>query len=207
MPQPNSNQHLNPHRSGLLLSLGVAVAVVITALIFVMTKQQRELSAQTFIADQIAALLPADDYDNNPAIESIKIDETVSPGLSVKKVYLYKTGKTVRGAVLHIITSQGYSGNIDMLVALKSNGVVHGVAIVAHTETPGLGDKIEQSRSDWLTQFNDLHTMTLPVSARSLKKDGGEFNQITGATITSRAVVNAVSDTIDWYARKREYLP
>lgn len=202
MPQPK----FNPHRSGLLLSLGVAVAVVITALIFLLTKQQRGLSAQEFIADQIAALLPEEGYDNNPAIDSIKIDKTVSPSFAVKNVYLYKTGKTVRGAVLHINTPQGYSGNIDMLVALKRNSVVHGVAIVAHTETPGLGDKIEQSRSDWLTQFNDLNAMTLPVSARSLKKDGGEFDQITGATITSRAVVNAVSDTIDWYARNRDFL-
>ena len=194
------------HRSGSRLSLSVATAVLVTTLVFVVTKQQREHSSQRVLINQLAALLPTGAYDNNPAIDNIQLNKSVSSSLTVNTAYLYKTANTVRGAVLHVTTSQGYSGDIELLVALSQSTQVHGVALIAHTETPGLGDKIEQYRSDWLMQFTDLQATSMPTSAWSVKKDGGDFDQITGATITPRAVINAVSDTISWYSRNYDSL-
>ena len=196
----------NPHRSGLLLSLGVAVAVIVTALVFAVTKKQRHISQQQIIANQIAELLPAEAYDNNPASDAIEINASVSRSLTVNTAYLYKTRESIDGAVLHVTTSQGYSGDIDLLIALNQDTYLHGVAITGHTETPGLGDKIEKNRSNWIKQFINLNTVNISEPARSVKKDGGKFDQITGATVTSRAVVSAVFDTISWYARNRELM-
>ena len=197
MPKDNATLH----RSGLRLSLSVATAVLLTTLVFVVTKQQREHSSQAILMNQLSALLPKNAYDNNPAIDSILLNKPVSAGIRVNRAYLYKTASTVHGAVLHVTTSQGYSGDIELLVALSQSLHLHGVALIAHTETPGLGDKIEQGRSDWLKQLNDLQTASMPPSSWSVKRDGGDFDQITGATITPRAVINAVSDTISWYSR------
>ncbi len=190
----------NPHKSGLRLSLGVATAVVVTALVFAITKQQRETTKQRLLSRQLTALLPTDAYDNNPAIDSIQLNKEISNNLLVNQAYLYKKANTTQGAVLHVTTSQGYSGDIELLIALSQHNWIHGVALVAHSETPGLGDKIEQGRSDWLMQLRNLKTESLPASAWAVKKEGGQFDQITGATITPRAVINAVSDTINWYS-------
>ena len=198
------NPKLN--RSGLRLSLGVATAVLITSFVFAITKQQREHTSQRILNQQLAALLPTKAYDNNPAVDSIQLDKAVSSSLTINRAYLYKTASTVNGAVLHVTTSQGYSGDIELLIALSKKSQMHGVALLAHTETPGLGDKIEQGRSDWLAQFTNLQTALMPDSNWAVKRDGGSFDQITGATITPRAVVNAVSDTIVWYSRNYDSL-
>ncbi|MEE9335045.1 MAG: RnfABCDGE type electron transport complex subunit G [Granulosicoccaceae bacterium] len=194
------------NQSGFRLSLGVATAVIVTALVFVITKQQRKQSSQLILSRQIGLLLPTGAYENNPATDRIQLNKTISSSLTLNSAYLYKSANTVRGAIFHVTTSQGYSGDIELLVALAQSKLVHGVALVAHTETPGLGDKIELGRTDWLSQFTGLHTTSMPPSAWSVKKDGGAFDQITGATITPRAVINAVSDTINWYSRHPDSL-
>jgi len=206
MLERNPKRKLKLNTSGLRLSLGVAIAVLITSLVFVATKQQRHTSRQHLLSEQLIRLLPAKAYDNNPAMDSIVLNQKVSPSLTVLSAYHYKQAGVTHGAVLHVVTPLGYSGDIELLVAISKRQRVHGVALIAHTETPGLGDKIESARSDWLTQFTHLDANSLPKAAWSVKKDGGYFDQITGATVTPRAVVNAVSDTITWYSINHDSL-
>jgi len=200
MPDTVTNNSTN--RAGKLLSLGVALAVAVTALVYTITKQQREISRQKLVSNQITSLLPTGMYNNTPATQGIDLNQVVSDSVTILKAYPVINNDQTQGAILHITTPKGYSGDIELLVALTKTNTVIGVAIVTHTETQGLGDKIENNRSDWPTKSKQCRYQRSyqPATNWAVKKDGGNFDQITGATITPRAVVSAVSDTINWYA-------
>ncbi|WP_303900942.1 electron transport complex subunit RsxG [Thiohalomonas denitrificans] len=109
-------------------------------------------------------------------------------------------------AVLAPVAPEGYGGNIRLLVAINIDGTLAGVRVLGHQETPGLGDKIEAERSDWILQFDRCSLEQPRPSNWAVKKDGGVFDQFTGATITPRAVVNAVHDTLIYFQNNREML-
>ncbi|MCL1074430.1 RnfABCDGE type electron transport complex subunit G [Shewanella dokdonensis] len=101
--------------------------------------------------------------------------------------------KNAAGTVTHYVvrgTTEGYGGSISFLLGVDSNGVISGVRILSHSETPGLGDKIELAKSQWILSFNQHSLQNTALWA--VKKDGGSFDQFAGATITPRAVVNGV---------------
>ncbi|MBE0505593.1 MAG: electron transport complex subunit RsxG [Marinospirillum sp.] len=100
--------------------------------------------------------------------------------------------------LLPITAPDGYTGRIELLVALHLNGQIQGVRVLDHRETPGLGDKIEERKSDWIHRFDGLSLSNPELSGWAVKKDGGEFDQFTGATITPRAVVNSVKRSLLW---------
>ena len=89
-----------------------------------------------------------------------------------------------------------------LLVAINQSGQLTGVRVTHHQETPGLGDDIERSRSAWITSFNGLSLESLPPSGWAVSKEGGEFDSFTGATITPRAVINAVHEALRYYQRE-----
>lgn len=102
--------------------------------------------------------------------------------------------------ILPVITRQGYNGEIRLLIGIDEQQRISGVRVTQHQETPGLGDDIERSRSDWITQFNGLGLDSLPPGGWAVSKDGGHFDAFTGATITPRAVVNAVHRALQYAA-------
>ncbi len=97
-----------------------------------------------------------------------------------------------QAAVFEIYTSHGYNGGIHLLAGVRRDGSLLGVRVLSHKETPGLGDAIELDRSDWMSMFTDLSLEMPPTENWLTARDGGHFDQITGATVTSRAVVDAV---------------
>ncbi len=102
--------------------------------------------------------------------------------------------------ILPVITRQGYNGEIRLLIGIDEQQRISGVRVTQHQETPGLGDDIERNRSDWITQFNGLGLASLPPGGWAVTKDGGQFDAFTGATITPRAVVNAVHQALEYAA-------
>lgn len=112
----------------------------------------------------------------------------------------------VQTVILPVIAPDGYSGDIQLLVGINRDATLAGVQVLAHKETPGLGDKIEPAKSDWLQGFKGK-TRNSPGDSRwAVKKDGGQFDQFTGATITPRAVVNATGRAIDYFRAHRNQL-
>ena len=104
------------------------------------------------------------------------------------------------------IAPDGYTGPITLLIAVRYDGDLAGVRVVTHRETPGLGDYIEIERTPWIRGFEGK-SLDTPVAARwKVKKDGGDFDQVTGATITPRAVVKAVHQGLEFFATNRERL-
>jgi Na+-translocating ferredoxin:NAD+ oxidoreductase subunit G len=130
------------------------------------------------------------------------------PGTGGVVVYRAYAGNLPLAAILDIHTPDGYSGPIRLLVGVDPQGAVTGVRVVAHRETPGLGDAIEAERSDWVRGFDGRSLAAPPATRWRLRREGGDFDQLTGATITARAVLGAVRRALEFHeAYRAEVLP
>ena len=124
----------------------------------------------------------------------------------LRQCYLVNSNGQTVAVVITATAKDGYSGSIDMLVGINMDGVVTGVRVTGHTETPGLGDAIEIQKSEWIKSF-DGKSLSAPADSKwTVRKHGGEFDQLTGATITPRAVVNEVKNTLQFFHTARENL-
>ena len=121
-------------------------------------------------------------------------------------VYRARRNSEPVAAVLAPVAPEGYGGDIRLLVAINADGTLAGVRVLSHQETPGLGDKIESERSDWILQFEGLSLDYPQRSKWAVKKDGGVFDQFTGATITPRAVVDSVHNSLIYFENHRDEL-
>lgn len=112
----------------------------------------------------------------------------------------------LQGVVLPVTTGQGYSGEIRLVIGLDTEGRITGVRVTQHQETPGLGDRIEARKSDWIEQFAG-HSLTAPPEGGwAVDRDGGGVDALTGATISSRAVVEALHAALQWFETERASL-
>lgn len=108
--------------------------------------------------------------------------------------------------ILPVVAPNGYSGNISLLVGVAADGKLTGVRVLSHQETPGLGDKIEARKSDWIEQFAGLSLGNPPRDDWAVEREGGVFDAFTGATITPRAVLDAVRHSLEYFAANRATL-
>ncbi|MBV4366592.1 electron transport complex subunit RsxG [Erwinia sp. BNK-24-b] len=177
-------------KNGVTLAVFAAVTTGLTAVINTVTKptiEHQTAVQQKVLLDQV---VPPELYNNHIQQECYLV---TSPALGsgVHHLYLARKDDKPVAAAVETTAPDGYSGAIQMIVGADFSGKVLGVRVVEHHETPGLGDKIELRISDWIESFSGvkLHGKDDPHFA--VKKDGGDFDQFTGATITPRAVVNA----------------
>ncbi|WP_159282496.1 electron transport complex subunit RsxG [Rahnella variigena] len=182
-------------RHGLILAFFGALMTGMTALVNLMTKptiEHQALLQQKSLFDQV---IPASVYDNDMQNECYNVtDESLGTATPHRMYLARKNGQPV-AAVVETTAPDGYSGAIQLLVAADFHGKVYGSRVLEQHETPGLGDKIEVRISDWIKHFAN-QTINGPTDERwAVKKDGGMFDQFTGATITPRAVVRSVKRT------------
>jgi len=147
-------------------------------------------------------VLPAGSYDNKLVETPLQL-----AGDDGKPVTVYRG--TLAGqisALVWEITGPGYAGNIRLLMGIKPDGEILGVRVLAHTETPGLGDKIEAAKDDWIRQFSGLSLGNPPLEKWKVKKDGGQFDSFSGATITPRGVVKAIENGLLFFQARRAEL-
>jgi electron transport complex protein RnfG len=192
-------------RSALALA---GFAVLCTALLAGMVALTRERIAEHERAAQraaLAAVLPASGYDNDPIAD---FRDLIAPdGLGSAKpqrVYRARLGSTPVAAVLSVTASDGFAGPIRLLLGVDAQGRIVGVRVVAHQETPGLADGIERNRSPWVEQFVGRSRANTADHAWRVRKDGGDFDQFAGATVTPRAIVRAVARALAWYDTHRD---
>lgn len=148
-------------------------------------------------------IIPRHAHSNDMLMDTIKIPEAhllslgLPPGSAMNMAR--QNGK-VSAVIVPAIAADGYSGAIKLIVGINIDGSIAGVRVLAHNETPGLGDKVDLKKSDWILSFNGK-SLARPLPHRwQVKKDGGDFDQFTGATITPRAVVNQVRKTLEYFA-------
>jgi electron transport complex protein RnfG len=155
----------------------------------------------------INALVNSDEYNNDILTDTITLPETQQ--LATKQetiVYRARKDGAPVAAVFTSIAPNGYSGSIKLLVGVYYDGTLAGVRVINHKETPGLGDKIDEKKTNWILQFKGL-SLAKPIESQwAVKKDGGEFDQFTGATITPRAVVTAVKSALQFFEQNGDEL-
>lgn len=186
--------------SALFLFLFAVIGTGLVAFTFDSTAERIAENERRALLKSLNELVPASRYDNDifSDILYVRDSELLGTGEPVPVYRARKNGWPV-AAVLAPVAPDGYSGNIRLLVAINLDGTLAGVRVVQHRETPGLGDVIEAERSDWILAFNG-RSLSDPVLERwKVKRDGGAFDQITGATITPRAVVKAVRKALLYY--------
>lgn len=145
---------------------------------------------------KLATILPAGQSDNDPLADRIQVQARDFLGVDTSQVYRVRKGDEPVAVVLEPVVPDGYAGPIKLLVSVLHDGTLGGVRVLSHHETPGLGDKIEEAKSDWVLHFQGKSLTDPPLEKWSVKRDGGEFDQFTGATITPRSIVNAVKNTL-----------
>ena len=152
-------------------------------------------------------LISPEIHDNDIFTDIIQVKNKNLLG-SKNPINIYRARKEKKpvAAIINSVAPDGYNGNIELLVAINYNGTLAGVRVVHHKETPGLGDAVEESRSNWITKFKQLSLTNPDKKGWAVKRDGGEFDQFTGATITPRAVVKAVYNTLRYYKEHRDTL-
>lgn len=152
----------------------------------------------------LAQVMPEKLHDNDLLSSSVEVSDA-NMGTAPVKVYIARQGTNFSGAVFETSKS-GYSGTIRLIMAVDGEGKILGVRVLSHTETPGLGDKIEVLRDPWITKFNGLSLSNPDEKGWHVKKDGGIFDQFSGATITPRAVVKAIKQGLDFFSAHRQEL-
>ena len=186
--------------SGLFLSL---FAVVGTSFVAVTEHNTRAAIAENerrVLLRNLHALLPAEKLDNDIVTDTLLIPASELLG-SESESLIYRArlrGKPV-AAIFNSIAPDGYSGKIHLLVGVYVDGKIAGVRAVKHAETPGLGDALEIKKSNWVLDFNSKSLDNPTPGDWLVKRDGGVFDQFTGATISPRAVVQAVKNTLIYY--------
>ncbi|MFB5184930.1 electron transport complex subunit RsxG [Yersinia intermedia] len=182
-------------RHGITLALFAAGATGLTAVVNSLTESTIAHQAalqQKALLDQV---VPAESYDNDMQAECYVVTDIALGNLSPHRVYLARLANKPVAAAIETTAPDGYSGAIQLLVGADFHGNVLGSRVMEHHETPGLGDKIDIRISDWISHFSGQHVESEQDKRWAVKKDGGTFDQFTGATITPRAVVRAVKNT------------
>ena len=175
-------------RYGILLGFIALLCTAISAGIFFLTKDKIDSVMAAQQRDLLLKVIPQD-YFNNNLLESAVIPQDKNL-LGIQKIYFAKKDGNVSAYDYETTAPDGYSGDIRLLVGLDPKGEILGVRVIEHHETPGLGDKIELRISNWILNFTHQSINEHNLNEWAVKKDGGKFDQFSGATITPRAVVN-----------------
>ncbi len=194
-----------PAAAWLLAAAAAAAAVIL--LINAATRDRAALNEARQALVLLRPLLPAGSYDNQPVTDRILVTapDLLGSGAPLPVYRARYQGEPV-SAVITVVARQGFVGPIRLLVSVGIDGRVIAVRAIAHDETPGLGDRINRTASDWVSGFTDRSLRNPDPAGWTVRRDGGEFDQLTGATVTSRAVVTAVRNAVMFFERERATL-
>jgi len=185
-------------------------AVIGTALLAITYQLTHEPIARSEEKEKlklVTQIVPATAYDNDIIKDTAQLapDELLG-NADTTVAYRGRLKDQPSIAVLQAVAPDGYSGKISLIISIRSDGRIGGVRVISHKETPGLGDYIEIARNNWITGFNDTSLENRKDSDWKVKKDGGQFDYMAGATITPRAVVKAVHKALQYFAQHRDEL-
>lgn len=194
----------NALRTGMILFAFAVVATALLAFTHARTEPTIERSRQTEKLALLSQVLPRALYDNDllASQRSVPADDQLGTR-QPSAVWIARRGDAITAVVLEAIAPDGYSGNIHLVIGVTANGLVTGVRVTEHRETPGLGDYIDRTKSPWIDQFAGKSLTAPEAKYWKVAKDGGRFDARAGATITPRAVVKAVRAALDYFARNR----
>jgi electron transport complex protein RnfG len=190
----------------LILGLFAVTGTGLVALTYEGTAERIIENERQALLRSLHQIIPPDAHDNDIYTDLTTVTDARLGTNDPVTVYRARRGGQPVATVIASTAPDGYNGNIKLLVGIHYDGSLAGVRVISHRETPGLGDAIEADRSDWILGFTD-RSLGDPVERQwKVKKDGGAFDQFSGATITPRAIVKAVYNTLRYYREHREAL-
>lgn len=191
-------------KSGITLAVIAAICTSLVATTYHLTADRIAANDKALLEQSLHPALSDLFYDSGVSESRLVLSPPHDlPGNEAALIYrVYANDEPV--AALFVVTARdGFSGPIRILVGADMQGIVTGIRILRHRETPGLGDKIESSRSDWVHQFQGRSIGDPAVSEWAIRRDGGSFDQLTGASVTPRAVIKAMRDTLVYFEANR----
>lgn len=193
--------------SGVFLWLFAVVGTTLVALAEYSTSSAIAENERQLLLRNLYVLLPQNKLDNDIATDTRSLPASPLLGTdSVTLAYRARRGGEPVAAVFNSVAPNGYNGRIHLLVGVYVDGSLAGVRVVKHAETPGLGDAVEIRKSPWIKSFDGKSLGNPGTSGWRVKRDGGEFDQFTGATITPRAIVKAVHNTLLYYRQNADMI-
>jgi len=194
-------------RTGVFVTLIAAVAAGLVTLSYEASRTRIAENQRIRLEARLVEVLGTRAFDNDIAASRRAV---VAPTLlgprDLHDVYVATLDGAAVAVVLSAVAANGYNGPIGLLIGIDSSGVVTGVRVTDHRETPGLGDAIETDRSDWIDGFAGASLENPPVGDWRVTRDGGRFDTITGATVTPRAVTEAVKNALIYFRDNRSSL-
>jgi electron transport complex protein RnfG len=193
--------------TAVILFLFAVIGTGLVAVTYDSTAERIAANERERLLRKLHVLVPPARHDNDLFADTLSVQDEVLLGTpGPVTVYRARRGDQPVALVMAPVAPDGYSGSIRLLVGINYDGTLTGVRVVTHRETPGLGDAIEEERSDWIYGFSGKSLENPPPSRWEVRKDGGDFDQLTGATITPRAIVGAVRRSLLYYREHREVL-
>ncbi len=193
----NLRQLFSSNRHGVVLGCFALVVTAALALTQTATKSRIEYNEKIHRQKTLSEVLPAQWYDHPLDQFIVELPDNISG--TNRTSYIAKINAIPQAVIISATATDGYAGNINLLVGILKDGTISGVRVTKHNETPGLGDAIELKRSEWIKSFDGKSLLSPIESGWALRKNNGEFDQFTGATITPRAVVNEVEKTLRFF--------
>lgn len=193
-------------KNAAVLGLFAVVTVGLVAVTQQSTAQRIAEAEREAQVQALAQILPEGSYDNHLLDSSRLVQDPLLGNKSASPAYLATLQGQSSAVILQITAPDGYSGSIRLLVGILADGRLAGVRVLQHRETPGLGDKIELAKSPWIGTFAGKSLSDPGENGWAVKKDGGQFDQFTGATITPRAVVKAVHRALQYFDKHKTQL-
>ena len=192
---------VNVAKGGITLAVIAAICTALIALTFALTKDRIVANEKAWLERNLQPALAGLFFDSGitDSILTIVAPHKL-PGTDDALIYRVYAGDAPVAALFVVSARDGYSGPIRLLVGIDVEGTITAVQVLEHRETPGLGDRVEAGKSDWIRQFDGRSLINPAPDGWAIKRDGGEFDQLTGATVTPRAIVNAVRETLLYFA-------
>lgn len=189
----------------LILGLVTFLASGLLILSELATHDKIEEQKKALLLKSLESLIPQELHNNDLTQSTIELFETDTLGHRKSTLaYVGLKDNKVSAIALPVTSRTGYSGDIELMVGIKINGQITYVKILEQHETPGLGDLVLENKSNWIQQFPDTSLETTGEENWDVKKDGGSFDQITGATITPRAIVAAIKKALQYHQSNKD---
>lgn len=195
------------YRNALILAAFALVSIGLNAIFNHITKDKIKAEMQAKLARTLGDLVPPSQYNNDVYHDCISLDSAGSlhPTEPTRFYRMLKDNAPV-AAVFTVTAPDGYSGKIELIMGVYHDETIAGVRVIQHNETPGLGDKIERRKSSWILQFKGLSLDNTPSEQWKVRKEGGQFDAFTGATITPRAVLSAIEKGLSFYRSQKSII-
>lgn len=201
------NRNASVVNSGITLAAIAAICTALVAATYHLTAERIEANQVALLEQSLQPALSGRLYDGGASESKLVLPPPHElPGNEPAIIYRVFNGDEPVAALLVVSARDGFSGPIRLLVGVDYGGIVTGVRVLQHRETPGLGDRIESERTDWILQF-DGHSLRDPdLAGWAIRSDGGQFDQLTGASVTPRAIIKAIRETLLYFDANRDML-